>query len=57
MRRSFIALALTAALFAGCGDDEEEPAATPEPAAEATEAPAASGGGRPSRSRPRRTAR
>jgi len=45
MRRSLIALALTAALSAGCGDDEEEPATTPEPAAEATEEPADSGGG------------
>jgi plastocyanin len=46
MRRSLIALVLTTALFAGCGgDDEEQPAATPEPAAEATEEPAAEGGG------------
>ncbi len=45
MRRSFIALALATALLAGCGGDDEEPATTPEPAAEATEAPADSGGG------------
>jgi plastocyanin len=45
MRRSLIALALATALLAGCGGDDEEPATTPEPAAEATEAPAASGGG------------
>ena len=45
MRRSMIALALATALLAGCGGDDEEPATTPEPAAEATEAPAESGGG------------
>lgn len=45
MRRSMIALALATALLAGCGGDDEEPATTPEPAAEATEAPADSGGG------------
>ena len=43
MRRSFIALALSTALLAGCGgDDEEEPATTPEPA---QEEPASGGGG------------
>jgi plastocyanin len=45
MRRTLIALALATALFAGCGDDEEEPAATPEATAEATQEPAAGGGG------------
>jgi plastocyanin len=45
MRRRMIALALATALLAGCGGDDEEPATTPEPAAEATEAPAESGGG------------
>jgi plastocyanin len=49
MRRTLIALALVTALFAGCGgdDDESESAATPAatPTAEATETPAASGGG------------
>ena len=45
MRRTFLALALTAALFAGCGGDDEEPAATPAATAEATEEPAAGGGG------------
>jgi plastocyanin len=45
MRRRMIALALATALLAGCGGDDEEPATTPEPAAEATEAPADSGGG------------
>ena len=43
MRRTFLAVALAAALFAGCGGDDEEPAATP--AAEATQAPAEDGGG------------
>jgi plastocyanin len=42
MRRTFIALALSTALLAGCGgDDENEPAATPE----ATQEEPASGGG------------
>jgi plastocyanin len=42
MRRTLIALALSTALFSGCGgDDEEEPAATPE----ATQEEPASGGG------------
>jgi plastocyanin len=42
MRRTFIALALATAAFAGCGgDDEEEPASTPAP----TEEPAGGGGG------------
>lgn len=42
MRRTLIALALAAALVAGCGgDDEEQPAATPE----ATQEPASGGGG------------
>jgi plastocyanin len=46
MRRTFIALALAAAVFAGCGDDEEpEPASTPAATEEATQEPAASGGG------------
>ena len=45
MRRTFLALALTAALLAGCGGDDEEPAATPAATAEATEEPAAGGGG------------
>jgi plastocyanin len=42
MRRTLIALALATAVFAGCGDDDEEPA-TSTPAA--TEEPAGSGGG------------
>ena len=43
MRRTFTALVLATALFAGCGgDDEEEPAATPEAT---QEEPAAGGGG------------
>jgi plastocyanin len=43
MRRTFIALALSTALLAGCGgDDEDEPAATPEAT---QEEPAAGGGG------------
>jgi plastocyanin len=38
MRRTFIALALATAAFAGCGgDDDEEPASTPAPAEEATQ--------------------
>jgi plastocyanin len=41
MRRTLMALVLTTALLAGCGDDEEEPATTPA----ATEAPASDGGG------------
>jgi plastocyanin len=41
MPRTFIALALAAAFFAGCGGDDEESAATPT----ATEAPASGGGG------------
>ncbi len=42
MRRTFIALALATAVFAGCGgDDDEQAAATPE----ATQEPAAAGGG------------
>jgi len=42
MRRTFIALALATAVFAGCGgDDDEQAAATPE----ATQGPAAAGGG------------
>jgi plastocyanin len=45
MRRSYIALALATALLAGCGGDDEKAATTPEPAAEATETPADSGGG------------
>ena len=47
MRRTFIALALATAVFAGCGgDDDEESAATPAPAQqeEATPEPAAGGG-------------
>ena len=43
--RSFIALALATALLAGCGGDDEEPAATPEPAAEATRGARRLGGG------------
>jgi plastocyanin len=43
MRRTFLALALTAALLAGCGGDDEEPAATA--TAAATEEPAGGGGG------------
>jgi plastocyanin len=48
MRRMLIALALAGAVFAGCGDDEEEPAgsaSTPAATEEATQAPADSGGG------------
>jgi plastocyanin len=48
MRRTLIALALAGALFAGCGDDEEEPAgsaSTPAATEEATQEPAESGGG------------
>lgn len=45
MRRTFLALALTGALFAGCGGDDEEPAATPAATAEETAEPAAGGGG------------
>ena len=42
MRRTFTALLLATALFAGCGgDDEEQPASTPE----ATQEEPASGGG------------
>jgi len=42
MRRTFIAMALATAVFAGCGgDDDEQAAATPE----ATQEPAAAGGG------------
>jgi len=41
MRRIAIALALTAALVAGCGGDDDESAATPE----ATQAPASDSGG------------
>jgi plastocyanin len=45
MRRTFIALALATAVFAGCGgDDEEEPASTPAPTEAATEEPAGGGG-------------
>jgi plastocyanin len=45
MRRTLIALALTTAVFAGCGDDEEpESAATPAPTEAATQEPAAGGG-------------
>lgn len=43
MRRTFIVLAIAAAVFAGCGGDDEESAATPAPTA--TEAPASGGGG------------
>jgi plastocyanin len=43
MRRTFLALALTAALLAGCDGDDEEPAATA--TAAATEEPAGGGGG------------
>ncbi len=43
MRRTFLALALTGALFAGCGGDDEEPAATPAASAEATAEPAGGG--------------
>ena len=42
MRRTLIALALAAALLAGCGGDDEEQAAT---TPEATEEPASGGGG------------
>ena len=43
MRRTFIAVILATAVFAGCGgDDEEEPASTPETA---QEAPATEEGG------------
>ena len=42
MRRMFIALALAAVVFAGCGGDDEESAT---PTATATEAPASGGGG------------
>jgi plastocyanin len=42
MRRTFIALALAAVVFAGCGGDDEESAT---PTATATEAPASGGGG------------
>jgi plastocyanin len=46
MRRTLIALALAGAVFAGCGDDDEpEAAATPAPAEQPAEEPAASGGG------------
>jgi plastocyanin len=47
MRRTFIALALAAAVFAGCGGDDDEPesAATPAATEQATETPAAEGGG------------
>src|SRR5688572_23426628 len=45
MRRTLIALALTTAVFAGCGgDDDEETAATPTATEEATGEPAAGGG-------------
>ena len=41
MRRTFIAVALATAVFAGCGgDDDEDTAATPAATAEATQAPA-----------------
>jgi plastocyanin len=44
MRRTITALLMATALLAGCGgDDEEEPAATPEATAEATEEPAGGG--------------
>ncbi len=49
MRRSLIALALTTALLAGCGGDDEEPATTPEPAAEATRRPPTPVAARPSK--------
>jgi len=48
MRRTFIALALATAVFAGCGgDDDEESAATPAPTQqeEVTPAPATGGEG------------
>ena len=46
MRRTFIAVVLATAVFAGCGgDDEEESASTPAATEEATEAPAEDGGG------------
>ena len=43
MRRTFLALALTGTLLAGCGGDDEEPAATPAATAEATAEPAGGG--------------
>jgi plastocyanin len=46
MRRTLIALALGTAVFAGCGgDDDEEPASTPAPTAEATQESGGSGAG------------
>jgi len=46
MRRTFIAVILATALFAGCGgDDEEEPASTPETPQEAPATDEGGGGG------------
>lgn len=45
MRRTLIALAVAATVFAGCGDDDEpESAATPAPTEAATQEPASGGG-------------
>ncbi len=45
MRRTLIALALAAAVFAGCGGDDDEPESAATPAATAESTPADSGGG------------